>query len=135
MPTARDHLAAVAFHDRVWALGGRTSFFGRQHANVEVYDPGSDSWRTGPALPRGRGGLAAATLPEAIYVFGGESPFRIYNATEMYELAGNRWIAKEAMPTARHGLGAVAIDGRIYVPAGGAEPGFAATQANEMYTP
>jgi hypothetical protein len=39
------------------------------------------------------------------------------------------------MPTARHGIGAAAIDGRIYVPAGGREPGYAATQANEMYTP
>jgi hypothetical protein len=68
-------------------------------------------------------------------VFGGESPLRIFNSTEMYEPAGNRWIAKEPMPTARHGIGAAAIDGRIYVPAGGREPGYAATQANEMYTP
>jgi hypothetical protein len=135
MPTRRDHLAAVAFHDRVWALGGRASFFGEQHANVEVYDPATDSWRTGPPLPRGRGGLAAAALPDRIYVFGGESPLRIFNSTEMYEPAGNRWIAKEPMPTARHGIGAAAIDGRIYVPAGGREPGYAATQANEMYTP
>jgi N-acetylneuraminic acid mutarotase len=135
MPTRRDHLAAVAFHDRVWALGGRASFFGQQHANVEVYDPATDSWRTGPPLPRGRGGLAAVALPDRIYVFGGESPLRIFNSTEMYEPAGNRWIAKEPMPTARHGIGAAAIDGRIYVPAGGSEPGYAATQANEMYTP
>ena len=135
MPTARDHLAAVAFHERVWALGGRESFLGEQYANVEVYDPATESWRTGPPLPRGRGGLAAAALPNGILVFGGESLFRIYNAAEMYEPAGNRWIAKEPMPTARHGLGAVAIDGRVYVPAGGREPGFAATQANEVYTP
>jgi hypothetical protein len=135
MPTARDHLTAVAFHDRVWALGGRASFFGEQYANVEVYDPGTDSWRTGPPLPRGRGGLAAAALPDRILVFGGEAPFRIFNSTEMYEPAGNRWIAKEPMPTARHGIGAVAIAGRIYVPAGGREPGYAATHANEAYTP
>lgn len=136
MPTARDHLAAVVFHDRVWALGGRSGFFfGRQYANVEVYDPATDSWRTGPPLPRGRGGLAAAALPDRLLVFGGEAPFRIFDAAEMYEPASNRWIAKEPMPTPRHGMGAVAVGDRVYVPGGGTEPGFAATNANEVYTP
>jgi hypothetical protein len=68
-------------------------------------------------------------------VVGGESPVRIVNATEMYEPAGNRWIAKEPMPTPRHGLGAVAVNGRVYVQAGGREPGYAPTHANEAYTP
>jgi hypothetical protein len=135
MPTARDHLAAVAFQDRVWTLGGRASFIGEQYANVEIYDPASDSWRTGVPLPVGRGGLAAVALPDRILVFGGEAPLRIFNATEMWEIAGQRWIAKEPMPTARHGIGAVAIDGRVFVPAGGTEPGYAATGANEAYTP
>jgi len=135
MPTARDHLAAVAFLDRVWAVGGRTSFMGDQYANVEVYDPATDSWRTGAPLPRGRGGLAAVALPDRVLVFGGEAPFRIFNATEMYEPAGNRWISVEPMPTARHGIGAAVIGGRVYVPGGGREPGLAATQVNEAYTP
>ena len=135
MPTARDHLAAVAFQGRVWALGGRASFFGEQYANVEIYDPATDSWRIGAPLPVGRGGLAAAALPDRILVFGGEAPLRIFNATEMWEVSGQRWIAKEPMPTARHGIGAVVIDGRVFVPAGGTEPGYAATAANEAYTP
>ena len=135
MPTARDHLAAVAFRGRVWALGGRASFMGEQHANVEIYDPATDSWRTGVPLPAGRGGLAAAALPDRILVFGGEAPLRIFSATEMWETAGQRWIAKEPMPTPRHGIGAVVIGGRVFVPAGGTQPGFAATAANEAYTP
>jgi hypothetical protein len=135
MPTARDHLAAVGFRGRVWALGGRASFMGDQYANVEIYDPATDSWRTGVPLPVGRGGLAAAALPDRILVFGGEAPLRIFNATEMWEVAGRRWIAKEPMPTARHGIGAVVIDGRVFVPAGGTEPGYAASTANEAYTP
>jgi hypothetical protein len=135
MPTARDHLAAVGFQGRVWALGGRASFFGQQYPNVEIYDPATDSWRTGTPLPVGRGGLAATALSDGILVVGGEAPFRIFNATELWEAAGRRWIAKEPMPTARHGIGAVTIDGRVFVPAGGTEPGYAATTANEAYTP
>ena len=74
-------------------------------------------------------------LPDRILVFGGEAPLRIFNATEMWETAGQRWIAKEPMPTPRHGIGAVVIDGRVFVPAGGTQPGFAASAANEVYTP
>jgi hypothetical protein len=135
MPTARDHLAAVGFQGRVWALGGRASFMGEQYGNVEIYDPATDSWRTGPALPAARGGLAAAALPDRILVFGGEAPLRIFSANEMYEVAGNRWIAKEPMPTPRHGIGAAVIGTRVYVPAGGTQPGFAASAANEAYIP
>jgi N-acetylneuraminic acid mutarotase len=135
MPTARDHLAAVGFQGRVWALGGRASFAGAQYGNVEIYDPATDSWRTGEPLPTGRGGLAAVAMSDRIFVFGGEAPLRIFNATEMWETAGQRWIAKEPMPTARHGLGAVVLGGRVFVPAGGTQPGFAVSGANEAYTP
>jgi N-acetylneuraminic acid mutarotase len=135
MPTPRDHLAAVGFEGRVWALGGRESFLGTQYANVEIYDPTTDSWRTGTPLPRGRGGLAAAALGDKIFVFGGEAPLRIWNATEMYDRAIDTWVAKAPMPTARHGLGAAVVDGRIYVVGGGREPGFAATDVNEVFTP
>jgi N-acetylneuraminic acid mutarotase len=135
MPTARDHLAAVGFQGRVWALGGRASFVGEQYANVEIYDPATDSWRTGQPLPVGRGGLAAAALADRILVFGGEAPLRIFNATEMWEVSGQRWISKDPMPTARHGIGAAVIGDRVFVPAGGTRPGFAASTANEAYTP
>jgi N-acetylneuraminic acid mutarotase len=135
MPTARDHLAAVAYQDRVWAIGGRTSFMGRQFDNVEIYDPTTNSWQTGAPLPTGRGGLAATVLRDRVFVFGGEAPFRIFNATEMYEPAGNRWISKAPMPTPRHGIGAAVVGERIYVPGGGHEPGIAASDVNEVYTP
>ncbi|MBI4593937.1 MAG: galactose oxidase, partial [Candidatus Rokubacteria bacterium] len=135
LPTARDHLAAVAFQGRVWTLGGRESFLGSQYANVEIYDPATDSWRTGPPLPTGRGGLAAVALADRILVFGGEAPLRIFNATEMYEVAGNRWIAKTPIPTPRHGIGAALVRGRVHLPGGGTQPGFAATDVHEAYTP
>ena len=53
----------------------------------------------------------------------------------MYDRALNMWVAKAPIPTARHGLGAAVLDGRIYVPAGGREPGYAATDVNEVFTP
>jgi N-acetylneuraminic acid mutarotase len=135
MPTARDHLAAVVFQGRLWALGGRTSFVGTQYATVEIYDPATSAWTTGLPLPVARGGLAAAVLRDRLYVFGGEAPLRIFSANEMYEVSGNRWIGKDPMRTPRHGIGAAVVGDRIYVPGGGIQPGYAATTANEAYTP
>ena len=135
LPTARDHLAAVGFQERLWAIGGRSSFMGTQYPNVEIYDPAADRWVAGPPLPEGRGGLAAAALGDRVYVFGGESPMRIFSAVEMYEVAGNRWIGKEPMPTPRHGIGAAVVDGAIWIPGGATRPGLARTGANEAYRP
>jgi hypothetical protein len=135
MPTPREHLAVVAFQGRLWAIGGRSSFFGTQHATVEIYDPATDAWEMGPPLPQGRGGIAAIALPDRIFVFGGESPLRIFSSTEMYEPGGDRWIAKEPMRTARHGIGAAEVSGRIWLPGGATRPGAARTGVNEAYTP
>src|SRR2546422_852997 len=51
MPTARDHLAAVVFEGRLWAIGGRTSFVGTQYETVEIYDPARAARCTRPPLP------------------------------------------------------------------------------------
>ena len=106
-----------------------------QYANVEIYDPPTDSWSTGPAVADGRGGLAAAALPDRILVFGGEAPLRIFNATEMYEAAGKRWIAKEPMPTPRHGIGA-AVDRRPHLRSRRRDAArLRAHHVNEAYAP
>lgn len=135
MPTARDHLTAVAFQGRLWALGGREAFVGKQFAAVEVYDPATTSWAAGPPLPTARGGLGAAVLDDRIFVFGGEAPLRIFSANEMFEVAGTRWIGKEPMRTPRHGIGVAVVGNRIYAIGGGTEPGLARTNVNEAYTP
>ena len=108
---------------------------GTQYTTVEIYDPATGAWSTGLPLPVGRGGLAAATLGDRLYVFGGEAPFRIFSAHEMYEVAGQRWIGKDPMRTPRHGIGAAAIGNKIYVPGGATQPGLAATDINEAYIP
>src|SRR5262249_37585909 len=130
MPTARDHLAAVAFQGKLWAIGGRTSFVGTQFGAVEIYDPASSSWSSGLSLPTARGGLAAAALGDRVYVFGGEAPLRIFSANEMYEAAGNRWVGKDPMRTPRHRLGPGVGGNGDHVQGAGTQPGYASTNVN-----
>src|SRR5205814_331531 len=87
MPTARDHLAAVAFQGRLLALGGREAFLGKQYPTVEIYEPATNGWLIGTPLPTARGGLAAVALADRVFAFGGEAPLRVFSANEMYEIA------------------------------------------------
>jgi N-acetylneuraminic acid mutarotase len=82
-----------------------------------------------------RGGIAAAVLSGRIFVFGGELPFRIFNATEMYDPATQTWVAKAPMPTPRHGMGAAVVGKRVYIPGGGTRPGPGRTNVLEAYEP
>jgi N-acetylneuraminic acid mutarotase len=83
MPTARAELAAVTAPDgRIYAIGGATypdphnTTFGppKPLGTVEIYDPRTNRWSTGPSLRVPRWGLGAALGPDGkIYAIGGSS--------------------------------------------------------------
>ena len=52
----RAGLAVTACRNRIWTIGGNTMLFGDQRIvdRVEVYDPASDRWEPGPAVPTDR---------------------------------------------------------------------------------
>jgi N-acetylneuraminic acid mutarotase len=63
LATARNAAGAAALGGRLYVVGGRAPGIraGDQQslASMEVYDPGSDQWQAGPALPAARASLAA----------------------------------------------------------------------------
>lgn len=137
-PTARNSAAGAVLAGKLHVVGGRT-VTGGNTAVHEVYDPADNSWRILAPLPepaagpRGAGGLAAAALGDAIYVFGGEwfdnSGGGVYSQVWAYDAAEDRWRDAGAMPTPRHGLGAVTRDDAIYTIAGAARAGGNETSA------
>jgi N-acetylneuraminic acid mutarotase len=100
---------------------------------MDVYDPAADKWSTLESMPSQRGGLAAATINETIYVFGGERPDGTFNNNEKYDPSTNKWTSSIPMPTGRHGLSAVTINDKIYVVGGGPEPGLSVSGVNEIF--
>ncbi|SHK69593.1 kelch repeat-containing protein [Rhodothermus profundi] len=79
---ARYGLVAVAFKDRIYAIGGLSreaqmvDRVGRQPVplnTIEVYDSQQDEWQLRARLPHAVAFAAAALLGEDIYVFGGLS--------------------------------------------------------------
>jgi DNA-binding beta-propeller fold protein YncE len=75
MPTARNQFAiCLGPDDRIYTIGGKDNYFnndGPFFDVVEIYDPFTDSWETGPPLPVALGELEAAVIDGYIYVAGG----------------------------------------------------------------
>ncbi|WP_429911085.1 Kelch repeat-containing protein [Glycocaulis sp.] len=143
-PTARNSAAAAVMNGLIHVVGGRTTTGGNTPAH-EVYDPASNSWTSAAPLPqpsrgpRGSGGLAAASVGDTLYVFGGEwfeDDGGVYEEVWAWRADTDSWEAVTRMPTPRHGLGAHALDGAIYTIGGAAQRGAVDTSAAvEVFRP
>jgi N-acetylneuraminic acid mutarotase len=140
MPVARNHVAAATDGSRFWIFGGRGPGSGDRnelangYADVQVYDPATDSWLLSgrdagapPPLPQARGGMGrAAYVDGEFWIFGGETldgpgatEAGVYNRVDIYSPATRTWRSGPPMPTARHGIFPLVAGSRIYVAGGG----------------
>jgi N-acetylneuraminic acid mutarotase len=135
MPAARQELAAVAWGERVWVIGGLDDS-GDAVTSVETYDPDLNIWETRAPLPVGLHHTAAAVVGDRLFVVGGYTggSVRTSAVDSVYEFvaARDRWERRAPMPTARGALAVVALDGRLHA-LGGAADG--ASNAHEVYDP
>jgi len=134
MATPRADFAAAAVDGRLWVLGGITSVDGTRLNTTEVYDPASDSWRAGPALPVARSAFGAATVGQTIYLFGGATPEQANTTTvQALDTTTGLWrdLAPLAAPLANPAL--AQLDGTIYL-VGGDTSGVAVASVY-AYTP
>ena len=124
MPTARYDLAVAAVNGKLYAIGGTTinasATMEALHANVEEFDPATNTWITKAPLPAVRGNYAAVAMNGKIYVMGGLANAN-YDTTSYtntnyeYDPVSNTWSTKAPMPTARVAHVAAAVNGKIYV--------------------
>ncbi len=138
LPHPRRALAVAVLSGRIYAIGGRDAS-GANVANVDIFDPLSGKWSTGPALPEARSALTACALSGAIHVTGGQRPQPLKTYAEHLVLGSGAWRKAAEMPTPRHGLASASLDGAWYVVGGGAGAGvftdFTASDVVEVYRP
>ena len=72
IPTPRGGHATARVGDEIFAIGGETRGGGPARADVESYNPATNTWRTLAPLPRGRHGIQAAVLDGAVWIAGGD---------------------------------------------------------------
>lgn len=99
-----DHTLAVAFEGELWQIGGRG--IRGETTGVQIFDPFSEQWRTGPALNHRRAGHAAAVAGGQLMVAGGEvvqTDLRMEASLEILSTGSDVWRLGPAMPLPLHG--------------------------------
>jgi hypothetical protein len=85
---------------------------------LEIYDPISNTWSSGLAMPTPRFGAASGVINGKLYVTGGTTACAACvpaNATEIYNPATNTWAAGAPIPVSRELAAGAVTNGRLYV--------------------
>jgi N-acetylneuraminic acid mutarotase len=156
----RNSAAAVAFHGRVFVMGGLST----DTSSVGCFDPslfssssssskpkpkakakamsdkdsptqaeGLAGWRALEGLSTVRNGLAGVLLGGRIYALGGHNNAIYLSSVERYDARGDRWERVAEMSTPRYALAAVVLNGHIY--AIGGHSGTVPLASVEVYDP
>lgn len=126
--TAREHLAATAVDDEVYAIAGHEGGLATNRDSVEVLRDGD--WRDGGRLNHARGGIGAATVQGMPCVTGGEEDGGTIASVEC--LINGAWEVVAALEVARHGLAVAALGGSLHVIGGGPEPRLTTSSVHEV---
>ena len=88
MLTPRDRHACIAYDGKIYAIAGRSG--GTYLSTVEIYDPLSNSWQQGPALPVTLRYAQVINHQDKLYVLGGKVTLSQPN-TQVFTLSGGEW--------------------------------------------
>jgi N-acetylneuraminic acid mutarotase len=96
MPTARSGLRANEVCGKIYLIGGwvesESSSIADKSSKVEVYDPVTDTWTSGPPIPIAVAGYASTVLDDKIYVISGvASGSTRTNLTQIYDPETDKW--------------------------------------------
>ena len=101
------HLAVL--NGKLYAIGGSGL------SSVEIYDPSTETWSSGVALPSEVQSRNCDYCDGKIYLIGGRNASdQNINQVLCFDPSSNQWHAKASMPTARHGVKLVWFDNRIW---------------------
>lgn len=122
--TNRRGASVIAVNQKIWLIGGASA--GVATGRVDIYDPASDLWTIGPALPAPRAGHAAALIGDEIHVFGGRSADMRLTLDDHLKLSvtDRVWQDGPKMMIPRTEAAAATLDGEIFLIGGGAGSGF-----------
>ncbi len=124
-PVETHHFQPVVWENKIWLPGAMTGGYPRERGLelIPIYDPATDSWSEGPALPadRRRGGSGAVIHDGKLYIVCG-----IINGHwdghvswfDVLDLKTNVWSKLPDAPRARDHFQAAIVGNKIYVAGG-----------------
>lgn len=140
-PVETHHFQPVVWEGKIWLPGAMTGKYPHETGldQIPIYDPISDSWSKGPALPgdRQRGGAGSVIHNGKLYVICGIIDGHWAGHVswlDVLDLKTGQWSKLPDAPRARDHFQAAVIDGKIYV-AGGRRSSGATKQVFELTVP
>jgi N-acetylneuraminic acid mutarotase len=117
MNVRRSELGAAVIDGKVYAVGGLTVDEVALNT-LEIYDPATDQWSRGPALPMPRHHAGVAAVDGKLYVLGGfmpsDYPWEASNSVQVFDPATSTWTQRNWMPVPRAAFTASVVGGKIY---------------------
>jgi DNA-binding CsgD family transcriptional regulator/N-acetylneuraminic acid mutarotase len=114
LPTGRSRLAAVYHEGQIYTIGGDKA--DGVTDVVEIYDPESNSWRSGSAKPTPAHNVGAAVVAGKIVVPGGFSAEGdVLADVEIYDPQTDSWVRGTPMPVGLCAYAIAVVDDKLYV--------------------
>jgi hypothetical protein len=98
-PFIGNHHGAEVVNGKLYLIGG---LGGGSEGKVQIYDPGTNSWSQGAAMPFAAGSSATALINGQIYVAGGIVNGATTNLAAKYNPSTNQWTSIASMPVGRN---------------------------------
>lgn len=124
-PVEMNHTQAVVLDKRIYVIGAFSGPFPQENIvpKIMIYDPVSDRWSEGPAMPAGRerGGAGVVVHNGLIYLVAGN---RLGHNSgyvpwlDRFDPKTGTWTALADAPRPRDHFHAVVLDGKIYAAGG-----------------
>jgi len=126
LPNPRNHMAGLALNGKAYAIGGQHegSEGTANQAQVDVYDPGSNTWKRAANMPSPKGHISASTfvVGRQIVMIGGSTNNDINGAPSadvlIFDPKANVWLRMPSLPEARKTPVAGMIGGNLVVATG-----------------
>jgi N-acetylneuraminic acid mutarotase len=137
LPAPRTDSAIAVVSGSVYVIGGSVGQVAT--ARVDIFDPATGAWRSGPSLPAARSGHVAAVLDGKIHVTGGQSisPPRTYPDHFVLKPGGS-WSKAASLPTPRHGMVAAVAHDKLFIvggsPGAGVYTVFTSSDVVDIYS-
>ncbi|MDY6876162.1 MAG: kelch repeat-containing protein [Chloroflexota bacterium] len=108
MTTARDHPGVVGVNGKIYVFGGSNASGALD--SMEIYDPATDTWTSGPSMPGAKSAPSAVAVGGLIYVLAGDELIYCFDPSQ------GTWSTKAPVPVPFSGPAAVAVvEGKIYL--------------------
>lgn len=131
--------AAMGEDGLIYVFGGKNISLPDFYQNkVQIYDPATDTWGQGAAMPMPCTISEAVAMPNGlIYVIGGTNvtydPLRPIDLVQIYDPADDSWSLGASMSEPRYSGAAVAMNENVILYIGGSNPDASYTYSDVTY--